>query len=293
MTDLATQPPRRSVMADLATIPGPGVHTLTDEEYFSGPLAQASLSSTGVRELLVAPAKFRWNQQNPQPPKRTFDVGHAAHQLVLGAGPKLIRITGTGASGPNAWQNNYDKAKVARARKVGAVPLKPADWHAVHAMAEALLRHPHAPKLLSRGEPEKTLVWVDEATGVLCRAKADWLRPDGIVDYKSAADATLASLRKAVWNLGYFVQAAFYLRGFRARFPGVEPFFAWVGQEKDPPYLAQTFQLPEHYLAIGDRRCTQALEIYRDCAEADIWPGYPADDIHEIEPPAWVRDEEY
>lgn len=279
-------------MTDLTTIPGPGVHDLTDEEYFGGPLARASLSSTGVRELLVAPAKFRWNQQHPQPPKRTFDVGHAAHQLVLGAGPELVLFPGTGAN-PEAWQKKDDIAHVAALRADGKVPLRRSDWDAVHAMAEALLRHPHAPKLLSRGEPERTLIWVDEATGVLCRAKADWLRPDGIVDYKSAADASLTSLRKTVWNLGYFVQAAFYLRGFRACFPGVEPFFAWVGQEKDAPYLVQTFQLPEHYLAIGDRRCTEALERYRDCAQADLWPGYPADDIHEIEPPAWVRDEEY
>lgn len=279
-------------MTDLTTIPGPGVHDLTDEEYFAGPIARASLSSTGVRELLVAPAKFRWNQQHPQPPKRTFDVGHAAHQLVLGAGPELVLFPGTGAN-PEAWQKASDKEAVAELRAAGKLPLRQSDWDAVHAMAEALLRHPHAPKLLSRGEPEKTLVWVDEATGVLCRAKADWLRPDGIVDYKSAADASLDHLRKTVWNLGYYVQAAFYLRGFRARFPGVDPYFAFTAQEKDAPYLVQTFQLPERYLAIGDRRCTEALERYRDCAEADTWPGYPADDIHEIEPPAWVRDEEY
>ena len=175
---------------DQATLRGPGVHDLTDDEYFAGPIARASLSSTGVRELLVAPAKFRWNQQHPQPPKRTFDVGHAAHQLVLGAGPELVLFPGTGAN-PEAWQKASDKEAVAELRAEGKVPLRRSDWDAVHAMAEALLRHPHAPKLLSRGEPEKTLIWVDEATGVLCRAKADWLRADGIVDYKSAADASL------------------------------------------------------------------------------------------------------
>lgn len=273
--------------SDLATVLGSGVHELTDEEYFSPQLASTTLSSTGVRELLVCPAKFRHNQLHPRPPKRTFDVGHAAHQLVLGAGPELVRIDA------DEWRTNAVKAEVQAVRDRGAVPLKPATWDAVHAMAEMLLRHPNAPKLLSRGLPERTLIWVDAATGVTCRAKADWLRPDGIVDYKSAADASLSELRRTVWNYGYYVQAAFYLRGFRACYPGVEPFFGFVAQEKEAPYLVQTFQLPESYLARGDRRCAEALERYRDCQAADIWPGYPADDIHEIEPPAWVRDEEY
>lgn len=280
-------------MTDLTAIPGPGVHDLTDEEYFASDLARASLSSTGVRELLVAPAKFRWNQLHPRPPKKTFDVGHAAHQLVLGAGPELVLIDA------DEWRTKAVKEEVQAVRDRGAVPLKPADWEAVHGMAEMLLRHPHAPKLLSRGEPEKTLVWVDDATGVLCRAKADWLRADGIVDYKTCDRADDDSLTRAVHNYGYAIQAAFYLRGWRALHPDVgigpqrEPFFAFVAQEKDAPYLVNVFQLSDRALAYGDRKCTEALEIYRDCLAADVWPGYRTDDITEIDLPGWVRTEEY
>lgn len=279
-------------MPDLATLPGPGVYELTDEEYFSPQLASSTLSSTGVRELLVCPAKFRHNQLHPRPPKRTFDVGHAAHQLVLGAGPELVLFPGTGAN-PEAWQKTDDKEAVAALRAAGKVPLRPSDWATVHAMADAIEQHPHAPKLLTRGKPEQTLIWEDAATGVLCRAKADLLRPDGIVDYKTCDNAGGDSLVRSVWNYGYGVQAAFYLRGFRARFPGVDPFFAFIAQEKDAPYLTQVFQLSDRALAYGDRQCAQALERYRDCTAASQWPGYPSDEITEIDLPGWVRDEEY
>lgn len=265
----------------------PGIYELTDDEYFGGPLARASLSSTGVRELLNCPAKFRYNQQHPRPPKRAFDIGHAAHQLVLGAGPELVLIPA------DEWRTNAIKAEVAEARDEGKVPLKPADWIAVHGMAEALQKHPHAPKLLSRGAPERALVWRDPATEVLCRAKVDWLRPDGVVDYKSCDLAELEALRKSVYSWGYYVQAPFYLRGFRALHPGVEPFFAFIAQEKEPPYLVQTFQLTERALAYGDRKCAEALETYAACVEADDWPGYPTDDIPEIDLPGWVRTEEF
>lgn len=272
-------------------VTGPGVYELTDEQYFGGELARTSLSSTGVRELLQCPAKFRHRQQHPRAPKKTFDEGHAAHCLILGAGPKLVVVEGDGKGGPEAWTTNAVKAKVEEVRAAGAVPLRPSQMAMVEGMAEALQSHPHAPKLLSRGAPEQSMVWVDDATGVLCRAKADWLRPDGVVDYKSCDAADMASLTKSSYAWGYYIQAPWYLRGFRDRRPGVEPFFGFIAQEKEAPYLVQTYQLTERAMAYGDRKCAEALETYARCVADDKWPGYPADDIPEIDLPGWVRTE--
>jgi hypothetical protein len=261
----------------------PGVFPLTDDEYFAGPIARASLSSTGARELLKCPARFRYNQQHPRSPKRAFDVGHAAHKLVLGEGPELVRIDA------DEWRTKAVKEEVAAVRERFAVPLKPADWDAVHGMAEALQAHRLAPKLFVRGVAEHSLVWRDETSGVLCRAKTDWLRADGIVDYKSCDAADLTSLGKAIWNYGYYLQAAFYLRGLRANQHHGVPFFAFVAQEKEPPYLVQVFQLTDEYLAYGDRRSAEALALYAECEATGDWPGYPTDEIPLIEPPAWAR----
>jgi hypothetical protein len=266
-----------------------GVYELTDDEYFNGPLARASLSSTGVRDILSSPARFRYRQQHGRPDTRAFDVGHAAHQLVLGAGPELVRIDA------DEWRSNAVKAEVAAVRAEGKVPLKPADWRTVFAMADALQAHPHAPKLITRGEPEKTLLWRNQ--GLTCRAKVDWLRADGIVDYKTCDRADLDSLTRSVWNYGYAIQAAWYLQGFRLldldALTRQEPFFAFVAQEKEPPYLVQCFQLTERALTYGDRKCAEALDIYRECLKTDEWPGYATDDIPEIDLPSWVRTEEF
>jgi hypothetical protein len=43
----------------------------------------------------------------------------------------------------------------------------------------------------------------------------------------------------------------------------------------------------------GDRKVTEALEIYRDCTASGVWPGYPLDEITDIDLPGWVRTEEY
>jgi hypothetical protein len=193
-----------------------GVFDLDDEAYFTSPLARASLSSTGARELLKpgGPARFRHHMDaGTLEVRREFDVGHAVHTLVLGAGPQPITVVGTGKGGPNAWQNQADKDLVAQARAAGRVPLRPADMAAAEAMAAAVRAHPIAAKLLTAGQPERTLIWRDPATGVLCRAKADWLRPDGIVDLKTTESAAPDALSKAAHNYGYAIQAPFYLRG--------------------------------------------------------------------------------
>lgn len=273
----------------------PGVYELTDEEYFGPALASTTLSSTGARELLKpgGPARFRHKADaGTVEVKREYDVGHAVHTIVLGKGPDVILFPGTGKN-PEAWQTDADKKAVAALRVEGKVPLRPADYRLAHAMAGAVAVHPTAAKLLRRGQAERTLIWRDEATGVLCRAKADCLRPDGIVDVKTAADASEEALSKAAHGHGYAIQAPFYLRGFRALFPGVEPFFGFISIEKEPPYLVHVNQLTERALAWGDRKVSEALEIYRDCTASGIWPGYPLDEITEIDLPAWVRTEEY
>lgn len=282
-------------MTDQATIPGPGVHVLTDEEYFSPALSAATLSSTGARVLLApgGPARFRHQADTGTVEvKREYDLGHVVHTLVLGAGPEPVLFPGTGAN-PEAWQKTADKEAVAALRAEGKVPLRPADWATAHAMAAAVKAHPLAAKLLTRGQPERTLIWRDEATGVLCRAKADWLRPDGIVDLKTTESAAPEALSKAALNYGYAIQAPFYVRGFRDRFPGGEPFFAHVSVEKAAPYLVHVTQLGPRSIAYGDRKVSEALEIYRDCTASGVWPGYPLDEITEIDVPAWVRTEEW
>jgi hypothetical protein len=276
----------------------PGVHDLTDEEYFGPELAGATLSSTGARVLLEpgGPARFRHQADTGTVEvKREYDLGHAVHTWVLGSGPEPILFPGTGAN-PDAWQKNDDKAAVEKLRAAGKVPLRPKDWAAAKAMTAAVKAHPLAAKLLKSGEPEKTLIWPDPATGVLCRAKADWLRPDGIVDLKTTESAAPDALSKAAHNYGYAIQAPFYLRGLRAvqgLAPVQVPFFVHIAVEKAPPYLVHVNQLTERAIAWGDRQVTEALQIYRDCTAAGVWPGYPLDEITDIELPAWVRTEEW
>lgn len=51
-------------------------------------------TSQSALKLLIAPStprEFQHRLVTPQEPKRAFDVGHAAHSLVLGVGAEFVR----------------------------------------------------------------------------------------------------------------------------------------------------------------------------------------------------------
>ena len=275
------------------TVPyAPGVHDIPEADYFG---ATEALSCSGAKLLLPpsCPAMFRYRQENPEY-KDVFDFGSAAHKFVLGAGPEIVIINA------DDWKTKAAREERDAARAEGKTPLLPADARKVTGMATAIWQHPLASALLNPdrgGHPERSLFWTDEETGIPRRCRVDWLPEPGrgrfiVTDYKSCSSADPAAIAKAVANYGYHQQDAWYLDGVRALLDE-DPAFVFVFQEKTEPYLVTVVQLDEDARAAGRARNRQAIERFRDCTEAGIWPGY-AEDIIPISLPLWaLRDLEF
>lgn len=272
----------------------PGVYSDLSMSAYHGD--HASLSSSGARRLLPpsCPALFRYEQDHPQPPKKTLDLGNAAHRLVLGDGPNLVRIDA------DEWRSAAVKAEVADVRAEGGIPLKPTEYDAVHAMADAIRRHPVASALFNpeHGRPEQSVFWQDWS-GVMRRARFDWL-PDPregrliIPDYKTCRSAEPSALARAVDEYGYHCQADWYRAGARAAGLGDEhTAFVFVCQEKTAPYLVTVVELDAMSLRIGAAKNRRAIETFARCTESGYWPGY-SDGIEYLSLPPYAerRDEE-
>lgn len=268
----------------------PGLYNLTAAEYHADPVPGGSLSSSGARTILDCPALFRYEQDHPAPPKKTFDLGHAAHRLVLGDGPELVRIDA------DEWRTAAVKAEVAEARARGAVPLKPAEWEQVHAMAAALLHHPVAARLFEpgTGTAESAGFWRDDRTSVMRRVLWDWRpnpRPGRMVipDYKTCRSARPSDLERAMDEYGYHQQADWYRAGAQALgLAGPDAEFLFVCQEKTPPYLVTVFQPDAIAMHIGAARNLRALETYAECTASGRWPGY-TNEIAYLPLPPWAE----
>lgn len=274
------------------TITEPGVYEMTADEYHADPVVGGSLSSSGARALLPpsCPAKYRWAQDHPDevPVRRVFNFGHAAHKLVLGAGPEL-HVVDADSYRTKAAQNERDEALAG-----GAVPLTRPEWAQVKAMAAALRDHPVVGKLFEpeSGWSELALVWRDEHTGVMCRALLDRYRTGPrpvIVDYKGARAGDLESISRAIYEYGYHIQNAWYAEGARALgLAGDDTPFVFVFQEKDPPYLVTPVYLDPTALRIGAARCRQARSIYRYCTDQGHWYAH-TDDLALVSLPPWAE----
>lgn len=266
------------------------IRGLSAEDYHAD---RASISSTGLRKLLNpgCSAQFKYDLDNPTAPKREFDLGHAAHLLVLGEGPELEVI-------------DYPDWKKVAARELrdaayaeGKTPLLTKDHEQVQEMAAAIRQHPVAGPLFAPGSgtAEQSIFWTDPQTGVRCRCRPDYLKQlPGLtlcVDYKTCRDAGPDAVSKAIRDHGYHQQDAFYIDGIEAA--GLAPDgvrFVFVFQQKTAPYLITVRELDQQSRDIGRAKNERALRIYADCVATDTWPDWtgPVTEIPQISLPTWA-----
>lgn len=280
---------------DTQTELGPGIYEMSAEDYHADPVAGGSLSSSGARKLLPpsCPARFHYEREHPQPPTLAFDIGHAAHRLVLGVGPEIVVIDA------DNFRTKAAREQAEEARTRAAVPLLASDYEQVKEMADALTRHPVAKALFDRdrGRAEQTLIWRDQHSRIVRRARFDWLPDPGpgrliIPDYKTCQSADPESLSKAVHRLGYHQQADWYRAGAIALgLAGDETAFVFVCQEKDPPFLVTVVELDAMALRIGAIRNRRAIELYAHCTTTGHWPAY-VDGIAHLSLPVWAEIQE-
>lgn len=269
-----------------AVPPNDGMYARVPESVYHGD--RNSLSSSGARMLLdpSCPALFRQNQDEPPNPKPQYDFGHAAHKMVLGEGSQLVRVD------KDDWRTNEAKAKRAKAWEEGKAPLLAKDIELAQVMAGRVFAHPIAGRLLEEGSAEMSGYWHDDATGVRCRFRPDWLpKTRGrmvCLDYKTAVSANPNHFRKAAADYGYHQQAAWYLDGLREVEVSDDAAFLFVVQQKTAPFLVSVVQLEPEDIEAGRRLNRRAIDVYAQCVETNTWPGF-GDGIHTVGLPPWAR----
>jgi len=286
-----------------STVHAPRVDfSMPDEEYHSHP----ALSYSSAKLLLPpsTPAHYKQDLDHGRAPKREFDLGHAVHKLVLGKGAEIVDIrVPYDAKHERAGQIRDDymtkAAQQARdeAYDAGKVPLLPKERAAAEAMAAAVRAHPLAGRLFTRGRPEVSMFWTDDATGVPMRGRLDYLRdlepgrPLVAVDLKSKDGSIHTSvLGKVMDEFRYFMQNGNYVDGLRAcgLVPpeGVAFFFVFV--EVKPPHAVNVVDVDDEDIHLGRAMMRRAAEIYRDCTASGVWPAHPIE-VNRVSLPPYAR----
>jgi hypothetical protein len=252
---------------------------------------RGSLSVSGAKRLLPpsCPAKFKEYRDTPPTPKREYDFGHLAHRLVLGKGADIVEI-----DAPDYRTKDAREARD-KAHANGETPALAHEVDKARVMARRVLEHPRAGQWfdIKRGAAEQSVYATDPLTGVRLRMRADWLwmgAADGrllCVDYKTGTTANPDELVRKFWQLGYFMQDAWYRRVLTLAKIAADPAFCFVVQEKEPPHLVTIVKYDAEAVAEGERLNRKAIDLYARCRERDEWPSY-SDGIVSLSLPHWA-----
>ncbi len=278
----------------------PGLYDHVSSAVYHGqPTEGASISSSGLRTILLdCPAKY-WAtsplnpDREPDEESAALNFGRAAHCLMLGEPTFAEEFV----------VSPYDdfRTKEAREWRDGQerTIVRAEQMPQIEAMAKAVRASPSAARAFQNGRPEVSLFWQDEATGIMLKARPDWLPDDPVTgytqEYKTARSAAPRLIASQAFQLGYDMQAALCLDGIAA-VTGKKPLgIAHVVQEKEPPYIAQLYLFGPDQIEIGRRRYRKALRIFAACLERHragkppqiAWPAY-SDAPMFFETPRWI-----
>ncbi|MFE3196241.1 PD-(D/E)XK nuclease-like domain-containing protein [Nocardia sp. NPDC059240] len=249
-----------------------------------------SLSASGAKLLAArTPFEFWYAQNNPPTRKPEFDLGHATHREILGEGEETEII--------DAANYNTKPAREARdtAYAAGRVPLLPEQHARVQTMAERVRGHELAGPLLSSGLAEQSGWWFDEAAGIWCRFRPDWMTWRGevlyLVDVKTTQDADPAAFERSAVRFGYHQQDPHYVEGAMKTTGAERVSFVFVVVSVKPPHMVNVFYFDDDAIAEGARLNRRARRIFGRCLAADHWPEYPLGP-HRMSLPRWHPHEE-
>lgn len=269
------------------------------EEYHGLP----GVSITRLKELKRSPKHYRYRCENPAFTK-PMSLGTAAHCAVLEPerfARQFACWSRRGESGslcPSKGQ--YWDAFLAT--NPGKTIITEDEGLDALALARAVRADPCAMKYLESGEPEVTMRWQFTIETVVtkairkvldCRGRADWLtRIDGepyLVGLKTAKDCRLFPFSKAAAQLGYHLQWAFYLDGYR-EITGVTPKLREIVVESTAPYDVVVYDIPEDVILQGRAEYEGLLRLLIDCEDRREWLG-AANGIEQIlSLPTWAYD---
>jgi PDDEXK-like domain of unknown function (DUF3799) len=263
----------------------PGVYpAMPFDEYFSC----ENISKHQLDSLARSPAHYRAALEQPRKQTAAMAFGAAVHAAVLEPGKFTERYT---QAPETDKRSKLGKEAHEAAAAGGRALLKIEELVAINEMVNAINSHPFASILLAPedGEAEVSIAWVDEETGVPCRARPDFLNAaHGVcMDLKTCQDASLGVFARSCANYTYHIQAAFYLSGLAAVKQPHDKFI-FVAVETEPPYAVACYELDAEDLRIGRVRYRHALAVYQQCLASDTWPSYP-EEIRVLELPAWAK----
>lgn len=167
----------------------------------------------------------------------------------------------------------YDEHVVAHP---GTTVLTVAEYDDAHLTASSVRSNPIVRELMADGAPEVSMTWTDDATGLPCKGRADWIGSAGILDLKTCGTVNERGVASLVARNLWHAQLANYVSGYAAN-GGKRPACFIIAAEGRGCRDVAVYQLdrgiPDGALHVGDGIRAGLMARLAECVRLNHWPG--------------------
>ena len=240
------------------------------------------LSKTLIDAIHRSVAHYEVQKTTPREATPAMVLGSAIHQAILEPhdfDKKFMVIEGDGRTAA------VKEAK-ARAAEAGMAILTSDQMQTVLGVKAAFEGHVTAPNIIAEGVPEVSLFWRDEETGLLLKARPDWLNGGDVMDIKTTTDARSEAFSRTIANFRYEVQGAMIQDGMRANGMEMENFLL-IALETTAPFCLAVYRLEPEALEFGRRQYRADLQKFLAYQKGGAPAGYDFC-VQNINLPRWA-----
>jgi PDDEXK-like domain of unknown function (DUF3799) len=155
------------------------------------------------------------------------------------------------------------------------------DFDVCSIVEKRIKEHEYAAFLLDNGCAEKSYFWEDPSTGILLKARPDYITENYIVDVKTSVSCAKEDFKRSLVRYQYHMQAALQLDAYKAVSGISHTNYIYLVIETQEPYLISVFTLSDESINLGRQEYQKAIQLYCECINSNKWPTY-VDGIEEI-----------
>lgn len=225
---------------------------------------------SSLKYMMESPLVYRHRLEHAIADTPALAIGRLTHTLVFE--PSKFDLEYAIYDGGDRRGKDWTEFREAND---GKTIFKPVEVEQAFAIANAVRNHPLVAPYLSDGLFETAIHWTDPETGLLCKARPDWLLPKQriLLDLKTTKSIDGRRFAGDVARYLYHCQMAHY-------YDGVIHALGWkpervliVAVEKDGPHDVGVFELSNDDLHVGKEEVRALLERLQECRATNTWPG--------------------
>lgn len=257
-----------------------GIYEISNDEYHSS----LGISRSGLTKIIDAPIYYKaaYIDKKGSIQTNAMIIGNALHTKVLE--PELFNSQYYCLSKIDR-RTTDGKAEYAKALAMsnGKTLIKSEDMDLIEVLSYSIKNNNDAIGLMENTLHEKSLYWTDDETGILCKARPDFMflseRISYVGDIKTTKNASPFNFQKDMFNYGYHIQAAMIAEGLKQIKGIIVEDFYYVVVEKAEPYVTAIYKINSEALEHGHKKFREGLTLLKKCQETNEWPSYPIQDL--------------